>query len=447
MEEQLHNEPFKEEYWDDALAVLMEEERKVARKKRAPLFIVFAILAIITAVIALLPKSETGKRALLMHKSQYFSILRASGADAKLVDVLEPIVTSKQEPQSIAIAQSTHSSETKQLNIENEKSDTPTSTSALAKNKTKANVADSTTGMALNDETDKQKSELDKKLDNPEQHAEESEETNETKSNVAGITTTENDGNPQAGFMFKSNPALSDFSNATLLALIPKTSNTLSLSLNKSVMEPKKTKDKFRKILRLPVQPQQLMVYAGNAFAPGYGVVKGNQKLNPLAGVAFEHRVANRLWVRIALGGQQISETNKTNTYLEEQPGFGYEATETRITADRLYILDLPVSLVWDANPRHSFMAGLGIESIMQTVNTVTENKITMFGITELKESKSKGYLAGNNPVFYNFNFGYRYRITRRCSIDFGYANGFKGINNDGQNNQRLMVKLNLNIK
>jgi hypothetical protein len=444
MEEQLHNEPFKEEYWDDALAVLMEEERKEARKKRVPFFIVFAVLAIISAVIVLLPKSETGKRALLMHKPQHFSILRAHGTDVEAAAVLEPVVTSKEEPQSIAIAQSTHSSKTKQLNIENEKSDTPTSTSALAKKKTKANDGDPNAGIVLNNEADKQKSNGDEVTLND---AEESGEINETKNNVAGLTTPANDVNVQPGFMFRSNPELSDFSNATLLALMPKNSNAIDLSLNKSVMEPKKTKDKFRKILRLPVQPQQLMVYAGNAFAPGYGVVKGSQNFNPLAGVAFEQRIANRLWVRIAAGGQQITETNKTRTYLEEQPGFGYEATETRISADRLYLVDVPVNIIWDANPRHSFMAGLGLEGIVQTVNTVTENKITMFGNTEVSKTQSTGYLAGNNPFFYNFNFGYRYRITRRSSIDFNYANGFKGINDNGQNNQRLLVKLNLNIK
>lgn len=438
MEEQQHNEPFKEEYWEDALAVLMTEEKKAARKKRIPLFFLFGTLVIMSGIFALFISEGVGKRALLVNNELQGASLRASGTDANANVPIQDSIPVHQ-PVQRAIAHPILSTKKQAIN-------TPASTSAQAiKEKTKAEQNQPTKLQTQNTVNVEERSSTPTKSSDETLTTTKTDAENEDAENIAEQSLNEiNDSGLSDNFMFRSE---ANISVKNLLVFAPKIVRTIELNLNPHEDLPNKYKDRFRKIARLPVQSQQWMVYLGNAFAPGYGVVKGNQNFNPQAGFAFENRLANRLWVRIAAGGQQITETNKTKIFLEEKPSFGYEAVETRISADRLYLFDVPVSLIWDANPRHSFFAGVGVEGIVHTVNTISENHITMFGSTEVSKEQSNGYLAGYKSLFFNGNIGYRYRITRRSSLDFSYTNGLTNINNEGHNNQRFIVRLNWNIK
>lgn len=205
--------------------------------------------------------------------------------------------------------------------------------------------------------------------------------------------------------------------------------------------------DKHREFLSTPTMSTPITVYAGNAFAPGYGSRKAGV-WNPQAGIALEQRIENRLWLRVAAGAQQISQTFASKSYLEEHASFGYEATETLISTNRLYLLDVPVGLVWDAALRHSVLFGGGVELILRTDNTLEKTKIDAFGTQDLGSEESYGYLTGYNPLMYNLNIGYRYRFSKRNSIDLVASTGFHDVNEVGSSkNGRISVRYNFQIK
>ncbi|MFM1932218.1 MAG: hypothetical protein RL226_1521 [Bacteroidota bacterium] len=423
MEEHQHNEPFIEAYWEEALRVLQQEEKKAARKKRVPLLWFGEMVATaLVAVFLFATDSElsTAARGLLLNApSTQAGVVesRIPTADAEFAET---------NPSSAPISSPTTPAQMPSAPIQE--------TGATASNSSnRSQPQEPSTSRQAERRTD-----LNTNAENPDVADDQSAKEQERGQNI------------ELDFPAKeSAPSMltNRYFNPHLLAMAPLTTEFKTLS-SKQLAPVKLLGKKNRKFNRISSAPTQWQLIAGNAFAPGYGTFKGNQAFNPYLGASLEQRIANKTWLKVSIAGQQISETNRSKSYREVAPAFGFAYTETVISADRLYIATMPVHVVRDLNIRHSLLAGVGVEYIVQTVNTVSSFNVTSFSNTQTGKEKTKGYLAGYKPYFFNASLGYKFRLTRLLSADFVYFYGLNTvrINGDDRNN-RLLVSLNYTIK
>ena len=455
MEEHQHNEPFKEEYWQDALGVLEQEERKARRKKVVPLF--FSIAALILVVFAVrYYVSPTSVERASTGTIQGPQTNRTVDGQTNNTSTNETAAEPTQPNDTAAPANSRYSDNSE---VENTRAVTPENDQLTPEEQAvdEALTADDNSTKQDNEETSRTEEQNDnlealETADNDSANTEE--EYPQDQLDPADVEDTVDHtpgGDPLESILNQTSPELPaistiqpgfGFANAAIKPVVP-----ARLATSEGKIFSLHFEDKHREFLRLPTMSTPITLFVGNAFAPGYGSRKASH-WNPQAGIALEHRVENNLWFRVSVGGQQISQTFASKSYLEEQASFGYEALETRISTDRLYLLDVPVGLVWDAFMRHSFIVGGGIEAIVRTENTLEKNKIDAFGTENIDSESSYGYLTGYNPIMYNLNIGYRYKFSKRNSLDIVASTGFHEVNQIGTSkNGRISVRYNFQIK
>lgn len=451
MEEHQHNEPFKEEYWEEALGVLEQEERKARRRKIVPIFFsALAAVAIVLVVIkAVLPNEEI--KLLTLETFDGPTVERTStetvqiAIDSALVDSVnsdEASTASTTEERQLTNATFENTSRTADSGSQGEET-TPLQ-SGSPETPTQTTPGDNLTAETPTNEA----APAPKPNSTPQISVPTDEELALVEDGAAdNETSILNQGrqakDPSTILLPQGAKGLTLFAN---LPVEPRSVGRLEQGLAGTLIR-KSFEDKHREFLSTPTMSTPITLYVGNAFAPGYGSRKAGA-WNPQAGIALEQRIENRLWLRVAAGAQQISQTFASKSYLEEQASFGYEATETVISTNKLYLLDVPVGLVWDAALRHSVLFGGGVELILRTQNTLEQTKIDAFGTQDLGSEESYGYLTGYDPLMYNLNIGYRYRFSKRNSLDVVASTGFHNVNEVGSSkNGRISVRYNFQIK
>lgn len=193
--------------------------------------------------------------------------------------------------------------------------------------------------------------------------------------------------------------------------------------------------------------PPGISVYAGMVASFGINAQAMGVPFNPEIGMKYERRVLNRLSLSLGVGIMHFQGASAQKEYLAEMPAFGSSYRSTVISAHRLYVLDLPIELVVDLSDRHSFLAGVGIDYIIQTHNRIRETEVTPFGELLVDATNDKGYLAGVQPVMLNARVGYRYRITGRLTAGLHLATGRLSIpESSAAYRSRLNVRLNWRV-
>ncbi|MCH2199478.1 MAG: hypothetical protein MK081_11925 [Flavobacteriales bacterium] len=413
MEKHLHNEAFKEEYWDDALAVLKREERKQFTRKVLSWLPPAAV--VVAAVVMYFLPAEHGPAQLADNTSrdpiQYESSHEVMSTDTAPQETFynENEVGNTTQPQNLTSNSHSHSSSSS-IVFASAESDTPE----------QEVVADLRTGDEVKEEF-----ELKEELE------------------LETVVESEGYGGSMLERTTKTTPTINAPTGLSLASIRGYRHVDPS-----GVLKFRTFEDKHRNFLRESVKPTQLMVYVGNAFAAGYGTVKGATVFNPQAGIALEQRIANGLWIRGGLGGQQLTEVRVSKDFREVTPGFGYEYSNTEISTVKLYLAELPVSLIWDANVRHSFFGGAGLEYVAVTKNELTTTEVSLFSEEVVAESEDYGYLTGFSPLMWNLHGGYRYRLTRSASLDFTYSTGLNSVvQGSDARNKRFIVRLNWRLK
>lgn len=203
--------------------------------------------------------------------------------------------------------------------------------------------------------------------------------------------------------------------------------------------------EEFRK---WSLQPQQWMLYVGNAFTNDYGSLGSAVAFNPQLGFAFEQHIAPKTYFRVGAGIQQVSHVFASEEYKEIQASFGYQYHNTEIATQRLYLLEVPLNLVYDFKLRHAVLAGVGLEYIGLTKNIVKTEVVNAFASEEISREDDLGYLTGYIPLFWNAQIGYRYRFTRRASFDLTLSSGFVKIHESlDEGNTRINARFNFNLR
>jgi len=432
MEKHQHNIAFEESYWEDALAVLKREERKL-RLRRLAIFLPLGLVVFFGAMFFLLGSTSPLQRSV------------------KTTDTFRPssCVNAVQ-------AESTNTPSEDMGTSSIERHDKIDGASMQANETAHIPHLEAKTSLGVHS--------------NMEQKAKERSSNDKTLNNKGGALLTVDD---DINLVVPNRPIIAGDASPTekvapsmLEISAPKTSSPEALRFQSVAMQQlgfsgidqsgrpglkhqlgklNKRHEEFRK---WSLQPQQWMLYAGLAFTKDYASLGGALAFNPQLGIAFEQHIAAKTYFRVGAGMQQISQVFASEEYREIQASFGYQYHNTKIATQRLYLLEVPLNLVYDFKLRHAVLAGVGLEYIGLTKNIVKTEVVNAFASEEISREDDLGYLTGYTPLFWNAQIGYRYRFTRRASFDVTFTSGFAKIHESlDEGNTRVNARFNFNLR
>lgn len=422
MEKHQHNIAFEESYWEDALAVLKKEERK-QRLRRLAFFLPICILFIFAAasvIFALQSSAEgTAKVNSPGWKSKH-SLVKENESELFRNEPSEERKTVQDEPALKNLGSGTIVD--KSTTALFSKMEQEAITVEVNKNSTKLNFKNSIVShVPLKVKATEQSQEPNSFKAKPPSGSRISEQT-------TGIVSS-------AEFKYLKMPFI-NFSGFEPIG---------RPGLNYQLKQLNRRDEAFRK---WSLQPQQWMIYLGNAFSKDYAAEGALLSFNPQVGIAFEQHMAPNLYLRFGLGVQQFSNVYVAEEFKEVQATFGYQYRSTEIATHRLYVLDVPINVIYDFKLRHAVILGFGLEYIGFTKNIVKTEMVNAFNREVLSSENDFGYLSGYSPLFWNAQIGYRYRFNRRASFDVVLSSGFDKIHeSSNEGNTRINARFNFNLR
>lgn len=165
-------------------------------------------------------------------------------------------------------------------------------------------------------------------------------------------------------------------------------------------------------------------------------VFTGSQNANNVgfgweAGIGFQQEFENRFVVSAGLNYLVISGVNISNKSDSVFYNFGREVVQTEEINKRLDYIEVPVSIGYKLNEKHSLHLGAYagfLVSVSQEVNKETSGFKTE---TKTETLENSGYQEGFNRWDAGVSFGYRYRLNPSLSVGLHYNLGLKDITND----------------
>ena len=165
-------------------------------------------------------------------------------------------------------------------------------------------------------------------------------------------------------------------------------------------------------------------------------VFTGSQNANNVGfgwevGIGYQHEFANKLVVNAGVNylvqnGVDISNKSDSVFY-----NFGKEVVQTEEINKRLDYIEVPISVGYKLNEKHSLHVGAYasfLVNVSQEVNKETSGYKTE---TKTETIENSGYQEGFNRWDAGLNFGYRYTLTPDLSVGLHYSLGLKDITDD----------------
>lgn len=427
MEKQQHNIAFEESYWDDALAVLKREERK-QRLRRLAVFSPLILFVFLGAIFFLFGNETSLKRSAKIMRTHGPSIIEQAQISSS---PLAPTSETMSRKTDVSVQRNTTFSASSEPLV----TDTKFTVNRNSEDKFVEQSSSNEKGVKDEAMTEFPTYEITFDASSKNIKVDKGSQKNNASSSILSVSKGESPKQevrdllhrPMQGLAFKG------FDQSGRPGV--------KCQLRKA----NKRHEEFRK---WSLQPQQWMLYFGNAFTKDYGSLGSPFAFNPQLGVAFEQHIGANTYFRIGAGVMQVSDVFAAQEYREVQASFGYEYHSTEIATQRLYLLDVPANLVYDFKLRHAVLAGVGMEYIGLTRNMVKTEVVNAFRREELSQTSDVGYLTGYTPLFWNAQIGYRYRFTRRASFDLTFTTGFTKIHESlNEGNTRVNARFNFNFR
>ncbi|NQX91412.1 MAG: hypothetical protein HRT74_04625 [Flavobacteriales bacterium] len=487
----MNQEPFKEEYWEDALQVLKREERKAFFAKWWPLSIlVIALLG--SGLYALTRTSESFAQPVVTSQPQM--LVAASMAnihqEASVVTLIaeetatQSTVSTQQVVNPSEVASRTPEVETSQ----NKKRNLPQNNAATIPTQDLSN--EQSTSVNPQDRTENSQGyAVTKMMDSVNQG-----EVNETTTNGEeakgthpnpevyngdGVDTKEEgegtalaeegaeqmDGDSMQGNIAiansKKNASAGESANAgnSMLALKRRSPNNYDVQnqlwLNELSAKQQKRNKRYQSFNRIPTKSNNLRAWVGTAFLTGYGTEAGLIDWNPSFGLMIDHKLGQNWWAEGGLGLQMINGVRYKAHFFADELSFGRNSTRTTVATETLFILDAPFMLVRDINQRHAMFFGANIEYLINTRSQLSRAYITNGSQEDdLGSENAFGYTGGLSSVQFAPRVGYRYRFSKRVDVgiyrQFGWLNVNNGIHyrdNGNDFNTRWNVQFNFMLR
>jgi len=116
---------------------------------------------------------------------------------------------------------------------------------------------------------------------------------------------------------------------------------------------------------------------------------------------------------------------------------FGFESTITTVSTNKIRFVNLPANLAYRITPRIQAEAGLGINYLINSKNTLENHLQTNTDFELLSSEKTSGYFTAYNQVLMSTNFGLSYWIDPQWKLGLNYQYGLSDLTkNEIFNNQ-----------
>ncbi|MEO0404388.1 MAG: hypothetical protein AAF193_05920, partial [Bacteroidota bacterium] len=450
----MNQEPFKEEYWEDALKVLKQQERKAFIAKWWPMSIV--IMAVIgSGLFALTNTNETLAQPVVTSQPQML-IASSFGQAFEAIPNTSIITSDLDESQS--------SSKLVDLNLELNQAEDETQTSLAEGASTEQQKQPATLASSLKAEDPSKMSKEETSSVEPQDRIEEnkskavntvltSNEGNTKETNETGPESLASNQNPEANTAILK----TDANEQKSIAIANKTTESSAASVNnvktsllalqrrypdyqrktgqlwtrQKSQKQVKREERFKQFNRISSKSNNLRAWIGSAFLTGYGTEAGLVDWNPSFGLMIDHKLSQNWWVEGGIGLQMINGVRYKAHFYADELTFGRNSTRTTVATQTLYILDAPFVMVRDFNQRHAMFIGANIEYLINTKSQLSRAYITN-GAQEddLGSEDAFGYKGGLQSVQFAPRIGYKYRFSKRVDVSFYRQFGWLNVNN-----------------
>ncbi len=173
---------------------------------------------------------------------------------------------------------------------------------------------------------------------------------------------------------------------------------------------------------------------------------------NEFFGIGYERSVSGRFTLGANLIYQPRTEVGFTREFETVYYNFGKHTESTCISVNKLYYIELPIYASYHIGSRHTVLAGVSTNYLIQAKNEVAKETITPFDETTSSDEEY-GYLSGMERWDFALTAGYEFLLTERLTVGTRASYGLKDVskNNYYRNNSfdrnlmmRAVIKYNL---
>lgn len=173
---------------------------------------------------------------------------------------------------------------------------------------------------------------------------------------------------------------------------------------------------------------------------------------NEFFGIGYERSVSGRFSLGANLIYQPRTEVGFTREFETVYYNFGKHTESTCISVNKLYYIELPIYASYHIGSRHTVLAGVSTNYLIQAKNEVAKETITPFDETTSSDEEF-GYLSGMERWDFALTAGYEFLLTERLTLGTRASYGLRDVskNNYYRNNSfdrnlmmRAVVKFNI---